>query len=34
MLRNKILAKLISLTSFTHYKCWGRYKANQEDKIQ
>jgi Uncharacterized Fe-S center protein len=34
MLRNKILAKFISLTSFTHYKCWGRYKANPEDKIQ
>lgn len=25
-LKNKIIAKLISFTSLTHYKFWGRYK--------
>lgn len=27
-LKNRIIAKIISLTSFTHYKFWGRYKSN------
>lgn len=30
ILNNKRIAKIISLTSLTHYKCWGRYKANQD----
>lgn len=29
ILNNKLIAQIISLTSLTHYKCWGRYKANQ-----
>lgn len=28
-LKNKIIAKIISLTSLTHYKFWGRYKSNK-----
>lgn len=27
-LKNRIIAKIISLTSFTHYKFWGRYKSH------
>lgn len=34
ILGNKIIAKIISLTSLTHYKCWGRYKANQDHIAQ
>lgn len=34
MLRNKFIAKVISLTSLTYYKCWGRYKANQNHTAQ
>jgi len=30
ILSNKFIAKIISLTSLTHYKFWGRYKANQK----
>lgn len=33
-LRNKFIAKVISLTSLTHYKFWGRYKANQNHTVQ
>lgn len=28
-LKNRIIAKIISLTSLTHYKFWGRYKNNK-----
>lgn len=28
-LKNRIIAKIISLTSLTHYKFWGRYKSNE-----
>lgn len=28
-LKNRIIAKIISLTSLTHYKFWGRYKSNK-----
>ena len=27
LLRSKLIGKLISFTSFTHYKFWGRYKS-------
>lgn len=27
LLRNRLIGKLISYTSFTHYKFWGRYKS-------
>ena len=30
ILSNKFIAKIISLTSLTHYKFWGRYKATQK----
>lgn len=29
-LSHKLIAKLITFTSLTHYKWWGRYKANQD----
>ncbi|MFT3738635.1 MAG: EFR1 family ferrodoxin [Breznakibacter sp.] len=31
LLRNKYIGKLISLTSLTHYKFWGRYKLTLHD---
>ncbi|MFA6876861.1 MAG: EFR1 family ferrodoxin [Parabacteroides sp.] len=34
ILNNKLIAQIISLTSLTHYKCWGRYKANQNHQEQ
>jgi len=34
ILNNKLIAQIISLTSLTHYKCWGRYKANQNHQGQ
>ncbi len=32
LLRIKVISKLIALTSLTHYKFWGRYKAISDDK--
>lgn len=29
-LKNRIIAKIISLTSLTHYTFWGRYKSNKK----
>lgn len=31
-LKNRIISKLISLTSLTHYKFWGRYKSIPDNK--
>ncbi|MFV0539146.1 MAG: EFR1 family ferrodoxin [Dysgonomonas sp.] len=32
LLKNKIIGKIISLTSLTHYKFWGRYKSIDDRK--
>ncbi len=32
LLRSKLIAKLISYTSLTHYKFWGRYKSIPDNK--
>lgn len=32
LLRNKLIGKLISFTSLTHYKFWGRYKSIPDHK--
>lgn len=32
MLRNRLIAKAIALTSLTHYKFWGRYRSIPDDR--